>query len=82
MHKRIREIKRVIHGATGVTKSVTGISLASEEEIKRRRKICSNCEFALKYKQSTTRVHKCSACGCILRHKTRLKNESCPKNKW
>jgi hypothetical protein len=53
-----------------------GMRLATKETQAERRAICNGCEF------HDTKHDKCIRCGCWLRMKLRLINESCPENKW
>ena len=39
-----------------------------------RKKICDTCEYNAEW--------FCKKCGCILPVKVRVKNSSCPENKW
>ena len=39
-----------------------------------RKEFCNNCSFNIN--------NKCSACGCWIDAKTRLKTQKCPKNIW
>ena len=68
-------------GAKGLSKYHLGVGVADEEEINKRKEICKNCEL-IKNKTDDLKGSKCSACGCLIRAKTALKNEKCPKGKW
>lgn len=45
-----------------------------DTEIKRRRKICKECQW--------NNHGICDVCGCILKWKTASPNEKCAMNKW
>ena len=45
-----------------------------DEEVKRRKKICDNCEYA--------RHGICTVCGCVLKAKQFSPDEKCLMNKW
>lgn len=66
----------IMRGAKGLAKSNLNIDIASEDVINSRLNICDSCS-----KKDNTK-DKCTACGCKLYHKTRLKSESCPIGKW
>jgi len=54
----------------------------SDAEYNYRLDICegdTNYPPCEKYKESTG---QCMSCGCFLKAKANLKNESCPLNKW
>ena len=51
------------------------LSLVSNKDAKERMDICRACP-TLKLKSV------CSACGCFMPAKTRIKNSSCPELKW
>lgn len=46
---------------------------------KPRLEICNICEYKVKVKGIGD---ICGICGCILKSKTTVDNEKCPKNKW
>lgn len=47
------------------------------DEIKQKRlEICKKCEHFIKL------THQCSKCGCLMDLKTKLRNASCPIDKW
>ena len=49
---------------------------ASDGKVKMREKTCLHCDWFEKEKL------RCIKCGCIIPIKIRLKEESCPLNKW
>jgi hypothetical protein len=72
-------LAKVLHGAAGVAKALTGTDRADDAEIERRRAVCAGCEYA----RLTAGVFRsCSICGCSLRLKILVKGEVCPKGKW
>ena len=46
------------------------------EESEKRLDICKNCEFLF------TPTNQCKKCGCFMNIKTKMRNASCPINKW
>lgn len=73
---------KIITGATGLAKAVTGIDQAEKETIAQRREICRGCADAVPCPFSPNKKCLCGVCGCLLVAKTKLKKESCPKAKW
>lgn len=68
---------KFIKGALGISKSLMNIN-TNDELSKKRLNICRKCDkLEIKYNKE-----KCSVCGCYLKHKTRIKSETCPLNKW
>ncbi len=60
-----------------VSKAMKDVALrhnVSEQEQKERLDICGSCEH---YTGS-----RCELCGCFMNFKTRLRNSTCPINKW
>lgn len=53
-----------------------GVILAEEEKIKKRIKICTNCEDLNK------QDIRCNVCGCYMNVKIRLEAAKCPIDKW
>jgi hypothetical protein len=52
------------------------VERATEEESEKRFNICLECPEII----NTTK--QCKQCGCFMRAKTKLKNATCPLNKW
>lgn len=48
---------------------------ATEEEAKRRAKICDGCSHL-------TKMNTCNLCGCFMPAKVKYKQATCPKSKW
>ncbi len=46
------------------------------EEMKERLSVCKKCEFFIK------KTTQCEKCLCFMKLKTRLRNASCPVDKW
>lgn len=66
MQKVFRFIKAIFCWCVGGCK----VSTSAEG----RMQICQKCKhFSLGV---------CSLCGCLLKYKTKLKTEKCPKDKW
>jgi hypothetical protein len=49
---------------------------SSEEEAQQRLNICLDCERLVQL------TKQCLECGCIMAVKVKLKNATCPLNKW
>jgi len=47
------------------------------EQIEKRRAVCMACPHL-----RTKPINYCSACGCPIASKTRLRASACPKGKW
>jgi hypothetical protein len=84
--------QRVAHGAAGILKVKLGIGLTQADTMEHREAICAVCP---ENKPCTANsVDRCcgpmlnvlrpgsATCGCVIKHKVRLANESCPKNYW
>jgi hypothetical protein len=67
-HRYVRD------GAIGLGKAVFGIDPAHPRVIVARRKICVRCPLR--------RQGLCRACGCIIKAKTMVRGEACPKGRW
>jgi hypothetical protein len=76
------KLKRVLHGAAGISKSLMRINKAPDDIIEKRLSLCKKCEFAIGPKLHPDRKVKCNKCGCLINHKIRLKESFCPINKW
>ena len=55
--------------------SLRGIRLADAETYSRRFNECTKCES---FMYGST----CSACGCVMQVRARLREGKCPKKKW
>lgn len=71
-------LNKLIKGGIGVTKASLGIDKSSDSLIKKRLRICEDCEF----KKVKLKKDICSKCGCILSLKTKINSEKCPIGKW
>ena len=72
----------IVHGAIGLAKAALGVGAADEATIEARRAICRACDRAIRCEQKPSLFCRCRECGCVLRAKTRLADESCPLGKW
>ncbi|EKR55197.1 DUF6171 family protein (plasmid) [Leptospira interrogans] len=52
--------------------------MIEKKDLDHRLEICLSCSLLLKGFLS----ERCSVCGCFVRLKTKLKQESCPIKKW
>jgi len=68
--------------AWGTVKAVTGF-MTSEAKLlsDKRLAICAVCEHSRDL-YSRGWINYCNKCGCMLKIKTRLKNNQCPIGKW
>lgn len=80
---KIGENFNAISATKGILKTVSGVGIANDDTIKKRRDICRNCEFSTKHKDmGLTNVSLCKKCLCIVALKTRIDTEKCPLNLW
>jgi len=77
-----RDCGGVLHGTLGLTRSLLGLKLLSQGAIKQRLEICRACDQSVPCRHNSSQVCRCNACGCWLKHKARLRGESCPQNRW
>ena len=75
-------VNHVAHGVAGLAKAAAGIDRPPEEIIAERRAICRACSHAVPCVASVGKFCKCAKCGCLLRAKTAVMEESCPMRKW
>ena len=73
MKKVLNKIKYIL---LGNWYNLRGINY---ELMKKRMDICNTCD---KKVHLTKNVSLCSECGCILKAKTRIKDEDCLLGKW
>ena len=53
------------------------MEVVDEQHIQQNRlRICEQCDFYIKLTQ------QCKKCGCFMKIKTKLKNATCPLQKW
>ena len=71
----------VWRGAKGLSKYHMGVGLASEDVVNDRKNVCLSCKY-IKNPKPDLKGSKCKLCGCLIRAKTALRQETCPKNKW
>ncbi len=71
-----------LRGTTGLAWSMLGVHVLSQGAVKQRLEICRGCPEAVVCQHNAHQVCRCNACGCWLKHKTRLRRETCPKGKW
>jgi hypothetical protein len=51
------------------------LDIADDNVVENRMATCASCEYF-------TQLRRCKQCGCFMDAKTKLKNSSCPINKW
>ena len=56
--------------------AISGFSMASDEEVARRRSICAGCP------RWEAGARRCTLCGCATDYKTRMRTEHCPEARW
>lgn len=66
--------RRYIRGAVGLAKAGLGIDPAHPRVIVARRQRCAPCPMQHR--------GRCRACGCVIKAKTMIRDESCPKGMW
>lgn len=64
----------ILRGIVGLTKAVTGIGAATDEEQQRRYSLCVTCE------QDKRGI--CGGCGCLIAMKIKNASEACPIGRW
>lgn len=85
-----RAAGRAAVGAVKLVKSTAGIDLADDATIAGRRSVCASCPEKIMDKLG---IERCGplwrslagtgkTCGCAIASKTKLKDESCPMNRW
>jgi len=74
--------QRIARGTVGLTRSVLGIKHVSIDKAQQRLAICRDCSEVEMCPGTKHRVCRCTICGCHLKHKARLRDESCPIGKW
>ena len=67
-------IKRIAHGAIGLTKATLGIERSDDATIAARYALCMACDRHA--------IGLCTACGCLCAAKVRVAGEACPEGKW
>lgn len=77
-----RNVRRVGHGLVGLVRARLRLNRAADAVIERRRAACRRCEHAIPCRQAATRMCACAVCGCRLRAKIVLADESCPLGRW
>lgn len=67
-------LKSLFQAAKGV---ITNEDQCVCKEVQQKRQsICDGCPYQNK------KLNQCTVCKCFLSFKTKLKRESCPKDKW
>lgn len=83
--------RTAIRGILGLTKDALGVGVADPHRVAERRRICAGCpELEFRGVANVSRAadpqalehHRCGACGCFIRPKTRLAAERCPRGRW
>lgn len=64
----------LLKGIVGITKAITGVGAASEEQQSSRYRICIECP--------KDNRGMCGECGCVIAAKIRNASEACPIGKW
>ncbi len=70
--------KSLAKSAVGFVKS--GMALTDDPKFAERMKVCNGCDKM--DKQAFMGTGMCTACGCSLKTKLRMKSEKCPLGKW
>lgn len=77
-------------GTTGLAKALTGIGHVSNDTAAQRLSHCAGCSALMRHRQNSPEsiiqgigmFDRCSACGCFVRAKTLLVDQTCPLGKW
>lgn len=60
----------------GVAAVKRAVQIADDDTVRNRRDICAACP------ELRQPLGRCGACGCVVKAKTALANQSCPLKKW
>lgn len=74
--KMVKFFTKIKHIILGFWYNLQGVNY---ELMEKRMSICNECEYKIKL---TKNVDICAKCGCVLRYKTRIKDEGCLLKKW
>lgn len=77
-----RECGQVVRGTLGIARSLMNVRILSPDAVRQRLTICRTCKQSVKCRHNDNQVCRCNACGCWLKHKTRLRDETCPRGNW
>jgi len=78
MEEKDNKLERLVRGAVGIAKNITGVGLTTDEVKKQRLDICKSCEYLIK----KNKILICGKCGCFVMLKAKVVKENCPLNKW
>jgi len=80
---RIEQAKQLANRVAALIQmGMKGEDVIVPKEIKEERMdICKKCEYLYESKSSDN-FDRCIACGCLLKVKTQISVEKCPKDKW
>lgn len=76
-----RLASRVVSGLVGAGKALVGADPCPPQERRVRRLVCNECPEARRGRRTLWAV-LCSVCGCLIRFKTSLASQSCPRGHW
>ena len=88
---KIASLNTLAQGAVGLAKAAAGIGHADKETTALRLAECAVCPALLQHPQDPEDgdvIHgigffdRCGICGCFVRAKTLLADQSCPLDKW
>lgn len=69
----------IAHGAVGIAKAIVGFDPADPRLVMARRRACLACPALRKVGLLPAR---CYDCGCVIRLKTQVASERCPRGLW
>ncbi len=69
---------RVVAGAVGLVKALTGTGGSSAEQVAERLAVCGACPDRI----TTLGVDRCRLCECVLAAKARVADQRCPAARW
>ncbi|GAB4108206.1 MAG: hypothetical protein Kow00105_14560 [Phycisphaeraceae bacterium] len=79
---RCRECRSVVKGTIGIARSLVGAGVLSQGAIRQRLELCRFCPESIPCHHNASQPCRCRVCGCWIKHKARLANESCPAGRW
>lgn len=70
---------KLVRGAVGLARAVTGTGGADPKLVEQRQKLCSRC---IHHHLTLGLLYQCDLCGCFTWAKVRNQTEKCPAGKW
>lgn len=81
---------KLAQGTTGLAKALIGIGHTDNDTTVQRLNHCATCPALIRHRQNSPEsivqgiglFDRCGACGCFVRAKTLLVDQTCPLGKW